>query len=104
MQAYIDGDSEGFTPEEFADVMLCLQTLFSVRAGSQPLDRDFGLDYDGTVGAPLPEAENRLSVEIYQKVERYEPRAEVDNITFTSSSEGLLVPHVHFIKGDGEEE
>lgn len=103
MQTYIDGDSDGFTPEEFIEVKRCLETLLSVRAGSQPLDRDFGINYDGIVGYPDPVAENMLSLEIIEKVERYEPRAEVDNITFDHSENGELIPHIYFVKGDGEE-
>ena len=50
MESYVDLDSNGFSPEEFADVKLCLETLLSIRAGSQPLDRELGIDFDGIVG------------------------------------------------------
>ena len=97
------GDNEGFSPEEFEDVVTCLKTLLSVRAGSQPLDREFGINYDGIVGYPEPIGQNMISVEIIDKVNRYEPRAEVDNITFEHSESGELIPHIYFVKGDGEE-
>ncbi len=97
------GDNEGFSPEEFEDVVTCLKTLLSVRAGSQPLDREFGINYDGIVGYPEPIGQNMISVEIIDKVNRYEPRAEVDNVTFTPGTDGQMVPHVHFIKNDNYE-
>lgn len=100
----ISGDSEGFSPEEYEDVTLCLSTLLSVRAGSQPLDRDFGLDYDGIVTYPDPVAKNMLSVEIIDKVNKYEPRVEVEEITFEPGKDGQMIPHIHFIKNDDYEE
>lgn len=102
--AFVNGDSEGFSPEEFQDVVLCLETLLSTRAGSQPLDREFGIDYEGIVGYPEPTARNMLSVEIIDKVNRYEPRAEVDNVSFSLGMDGQMVPHIHFIKNDNYEE
>lgn len=98
MELYVSGDSDGFAPEEFEDVKLCLETLLSIRAGSQPLDRELGVNYDKVVGFPVPVAMNMLSLEIIEKVEKYEPRAEVDTVDFESDTDGLLVPHVHFIK------
>ena len=98
MELYVDGDADGFTPEEYADIKLCLETLLSIRAGSQPLDRELGVDYDKTVGYPIPTAMNMLSLEIMQKVEQYEPRVEVDHIDFESDADGQLIPKIYFIK------
>ena len=53
MENYIvDLDGDGFSPDEFADIKKCLETLLSVRAGSQPLDREFGIDVDHEKGYP----------------------------------------------------
>ena len=101
MSLFLDGDSEGFTPEEFEDIKECLETLLSIRAGSQPLDRDLGIDYEQIVGFPLDVAKNMLSLEIIEKVERYEPRVEVSSVTFTGDTDGQLVPHIYFVKAGG---
>ena len=101
MSLFLDGDSEGFTPEEFEDIKECLETLLSIRAGSQPLDRDFGIDYEQIVGFPLDVAKNMLSLEIIEKVERYEPRVEVSSVSFTGDTDGQLVPHIYFVKAGG---
>lgn len=98
---YITGDSGGFTLEEFEDIKMCLQTLFSIRAGSQPLDRDLGIDYDRIVGYPLDVAKNMISLEIIEKAERYEPRVMVDSVEFLEIADGKLNPHIHFIKAAG---
>lgn len=103
MISYVDGTNEGFSEEEFADVKRCLETLLSVEAGSQPLDRDFGIDYEGIVGYPIPVAENMLALEITEKVERYEPRVEIEKIEFTSHN-AQIVPHIYFNKAESEVE
>lgn len=96
MEAYVE--VEGFSPEEFEDVKRCLETLCSIRAGSQPLDRNLGIDYDGVMGYPINIAENMLSLEIIDKVKTYEPRVEVESISFKADENGQLIPHIHFIK------
>ena len=98
MDVYIDGSSEGFSPEEFADIKICLETLLSIRAGSQPLDRNFGIDYEKVVDYPLNVAKNMLSLEVIEKVGRYEPRIEIDSIEFMGDASGQLCPHIQFIK------
>lgn len=98
MNAYVDLKGSGFSPEEFADVKKCLETLLSIRAGTQPLDRNLGIDLDSIVGYPLDVARNMLSLEIIEKVETYEPRVEVVSVDFESSTDGQLKPIIHFIK------
>ena len=101
MDSYINLDSKGFSEEEFADVKRCLETLCSIRAGSQPLDRNLGIDYEGIVGMPLNVAENMLSLEIIEKVNAYEPRVEVESVELDRNTDGQLIPHIHFIKKEG---
>lgn len=101
MEHYVDLNSEGFSSDKFADIKLCLETLLSVRAGSQPLDREFGINLDGVAGYPLDVAKNMLALEIIEKVRIYEPRVEVDNVEFEANTNGQLIPHVHFIKAEG---
>lgn len=98
MSAYIDLESSGFSEEEFKDIKQCLETLFSIRAGSQPLDRNLGIDYSGVLGYPLNVAKNMLSLEIIEKTSVYEPRVEVDSVDFEVSTDGQLKPRIHFIK------
>lgn len=91
---YVELEGRGFSPEEFADVKQCLETLYSIRAGSQPLDRNFGIDYDGVVGYPLNVAQNMLALEIIEKTNIYEPRVEVESVSFKTNTNGQLIPHV----------
>lgn len=98
MDTYVELDGSGFTQEEFADVKQCLETLMSIRAGSQPLARDLGIDYDGIAGYPMNVAKNMLALEIIEKVNTYEPRVEVKSINVKIGADGQLISHVYFVK------
>lgn len=104
MGAHIELEGSGFSPEEFADIKQCLETLCSIQAGSQPLDRALGIDYDGIVGYPLNVAKNMLSLEIIEKIKTYEPRVEVESVDVKIGVDGQLIPHVHLVKSEEEEE
>lgn len=100
MESNIILEGSGFDTEEFADIKLCLETLLSVREGSQPLDRKFGIDLDRVVGFPMDVARNTIALEIIEKVATYEPRVEVQSVDFESDMDGQLIPHVRFIKAE----
>lgn len=98
MEANIHLDQKGFSAEEYADIKQCLETLLSIRAGSQPLDRELGIRFDEIVGYPVDVAKNMLSLEIIEKIRQYEPRVEADFIEYEGAMDGLLCPHVHVVK------
>lgn len=77
-----------------------LRHFFPVRAGSQPLDREFGIDVDHVLGYPLNIARNMLALEIIEKVRIYEARVEADNVWYEENTDGKLIPHVHFVKAE----
>ncbi len=98
MEFRIELEEDKLSQEEYEDIKSCLETLMSIRAGSQPLDRDLGIDLENIVGYPAEVAKNMLSLEITEKVARYEPRVEVDYIEFENNMDGQMIPHIHFIK------
>ena len=51
------------TGEEAEDIRRCLTTLYSVREGEQPLDRDFGLSWE-FMDRPENIARNVLALEM----------------------------------------
>lgn len=101
MEAYIELSGDGFSEEEFADVKKCLEVLLSIREGSLPMDRDFGIDLDNIAGYPLNVAQNMLALEITEKVRDYEPRAQVKDIQFKTSISGQIKPYIYFAKAEG---
>lgn len=96
---YVEGDPTGFSQEEFMNVRLCLETLVSIPAGTQPMDRELGLDYDGIIGYPIPTAENMLALEVSEKVAKYEPRAAIKKLELTSDGSQITV-HIYFVKAE----
>lgn len=100
MDLYVELDGRGFTAEEIADIKLCLETLLAIPAGSQPLDRDLGIDLDGILDNPISVTENLLSLEIIEKTEKYEPRVTVSTIDFDTGLSGKLTAKIHFVKAE----
>lgn len=98
MDTYVELDGSGFSQEEFLDIKLCLETLLSIRAGSQPLDRSLGIDLESITGYPLNVAKNMLALEIIEKVSTYEPRVEVKSVDVKTGADGQLISHVYFVK------
>lgn len=94
-----------FVSDEMEDINRCVNNLYSTRAGSQPLDREFGIDYDGVVGMPLEVAKNQLTLEYMEKTDRYEPRVKVDSVDYeVDAVSGQIIPTVHLVKGGANDE
>lgn len=80
--------------EYAAELTRTLTTLFATRAGSQPADRDFGIDW-GLLDE-LPEvAESLFALEAIKKVEKYEPRVEISDIVY-AHAQGAMTAHIYF--------
>lgn len=73
-------------------VAQCVKLILSTPKGTVPMYRDFGVDLS-FLDLPTPAAEQRARIEIREAVERWEPRVEVKDITF-SVQEGKLIPTV----------
>ena len=94
-----------FTADDLEDIKRCVENLYSTRAGTQPLDREFGIDYDGVIGFPLDIAMNQLALEITEKTEKYEPRVAVESVESTVDAvSGRLIPTIHLVKGEADDE
>lgn len=70
-----------------------LNTLFATRAGVQPVDREFGISWE-CLDEPPDVAESLFYLEASRKIERYEPRILIEDITF-ERKEGFLIPHIY---------
>lgn len=83
---------------EAEDIKRCLTTLYSVREGEQPLDRDFGLKQE-FLDQPVPIAKNLLALEVLEKTQRYEKRVKVEKVEYEAGQEGQLIPIIYLKKG-----
>lgn len=75
------------------DIRKCIEVLYSTRVGTAALDRDFGLSWD-CMDMPAPAAKATLEAEIITKTRKYEPRAEVAEISWQAAADGSLKPKV----------
>lgn len=89
----------GIGESEAEDIMRCLTTLYSVREGEQPLDRDFGLAQD-FLDQPVPVAKNTLALEVIEKTRRYEKRVNVERVEYAVGEGGQLIPVIYLKRGD----
>ena len=83
-----DGDQD-------RDVYNRLITLYGSRVGEQTLDREFGLNMD-CLSLPAEAAEAKLTAEIIRKTKKYEPRAQVLEVSYETSrsQQGNIRPKV----------
>lgn len=78
-----------------ASVLQNVAIILKTPKGSVPMYRDFGLPMD-FLDKPMPVARNMLKVAVREAVERWEPRAEVVDVTLAAnaSNPGELNPTV----------
>ncbi len=89
----------GFPEDEAEDIRRCLETLYTVRTGEQPLDREFGID-NSFLDKPINIAKNLFALEVIEKTKRYEKRVEVEEVEYRFDGTGQMVP-VIFLKRSG---
>ncbi len=82
---------------EKEDIRRCLTTLYLIREGEQPLDRNFGLSQE-FLDKNEPVARNMLALEIIKKTKQYETRAVVETVEYKTAEEGVTIP-VIYLKG-----
>jgi len=97
-------DSESFSEDELNDINECVSNLLSTIAGEQGLDRNFGIETREIMDVPTEEAENLITLEIIEKIDKYEPRVEVDDIEFEYNGEGRMMPKIYFKKREASDE
>lgn len=86
------------------EVLQNVATIVSTPKYTVPLDRGFGLTRQ-FIDMPMPTAQAILVSEVFDAIEKYEPRAEVVEITFEQddATPGKLIPRVEVnIIGDNE--
>lgn len=79
---------------EAEDIIQCLRVLYGTVTGEQVLDRNFGIDGD-ILDLPVNVAAARLAQEIIEKTDRYEPRAEVTEVSPSWDIAGKLVCKIY---------
>lgn len=78
---------------EMEEMQRNLALLYGTRAGTCPGDRNFGLEQDFE-SCPTNVAQNLFALEVIEKTEIYEDKAEVLNIEYTQAEDGNLTPKI----------
>lgn len=83
-----------FSPAtEAEEILQNIRYILSTIKNSVPLDRELGIDAS-FLDKPMEVAKAKLTSEIVMAIAKYEPRATVTNITWTSDIDGKLYPKV----------
>ncbi|WP_425057611.1 hypothetical protein SCACP_21280 [Sporomusa carbonis] len=83
-----------FAPDEIAEIAQNVRTILTTPVFSVPLDREFGVDLS-LLDSPMPVTKARLTAKIVAAIQKYEPRAQVLEVTYTGDAfEGRLIPSV----------
>lgn len=75
------------------EIIRNVQTILTTPVGTCPLYRDFGID-TSVLDNPMDVAQNFYAVEVIDAIERYEPRVQVREVTFTPDMSGKLTAKV----------
>ena len=82
---------------EAEEIIQNVRTILTTRRGSVPLDRAFGID-TVLIDLPVTAIKGRLTKEIIEAVERFEPRVEVKEVKFAGdAAEGAVYPVVKVV-------
>ena len=81
---------------ELEEIRQNIATILSTPKYSVPMYRDFGVE-GGIVDKPTVIAKSKLISEIISSIRQYEPRVEVESVSFTATADGVLKPRVKVI-------
>jgi phage baseplate assembly protein W len=82
-------------PDYAKDVLQNVRDILATPEGSVPYFREFGIDMS-FIDKPQPVARALLIATVTEKIQQFEPRAEVRSVTFSNddSNLGRLIPAV----------
>ena len=80
--------------EVLAEILEGLHFLCGTAEGTFPMNREFGINAD-IIDQPLPVVKQLLPIELKEKIERFEPRVEVSDISFDYDEDSMnLIPKI----------
>lgn len=87
------------------EVLQNVRMILSTIKGTVPLDRDFGLTAT-VIDTPIDRAHALITAEVYEQLNRYEPRAQIVRVYFAgnegNAADGQLLPQVELKVADDE--
>ena len=98
-----DIDEINLEPEDDEDVTQCLGMILKSYKNSIPFMRGFRID-SAHYGKPMVGDENDIVDEVYEQIEKYEPRVEIEDVDFDEDRETGIAEVVVEYNFVGEEE
>lgn len=85
------------------DIKECIDNILRIPEGSIPLSRGLGVSWE-SLSEITPDMENDYAVEIVEKIEKYETRVAVSEVTFDYDNEnGEVIVRIVFEGGEDDE-
>ncbi len=85
------------------DIKECIDNILRIPEGSIPLSRGLGVSWE-SLSEITPDMENDYAVEIVEKIEKYETRVAVSEVTFDYDNEnGEVTVRIVFEGGEDDE-
>ena len=85
------------------DIKECIDNILRIPEGSLPLSRGLGVSWK-SLSEIAPDAENDYAVEIVEKIEKYETRVAVSEVTFEHDhNNGEVIVRIVFEGGEDDE-
>ena len=81
------------------EISKCINNILSIPAGSVPMTRGLGINWVNLSNIP-PDMENDIATEIIEKVEEYEPRVTVSEVTYDYDTDGMATVNINLRKGE----
>lgn len=91
---------DDFTSDEIPEISKCLENLLNIPEGSIPLARKMGVSWANLSRIPA-DMENEYATELIEKVEEFEPRVSVSEVTFSFEAE-TVVANITFERREEE--
>lgn len=86
---------------EAEEIRRNVKNIIMTPKGTMPGSRGFGLDHE-FISYPFEAARNIMAVALAEEIMEYEPRAEVEEVTFYPSDDnGVFLPKIKLTRGDG---
>ena len=86
-----------------AEIKRNIRALLETPEGTCPGDRSYGIRQD-FVGMPISVARNLAALAVIEKLEVYEPRAELRDVTIEASVRNGYIKNIYFIGPNTEYE
>lgn len=82
-----------FASDALAELNRRITLLLTTPVGTMPLDREFGTDWT-FLDMPSEAAKSLFAAEVAEKIQTFIPEVRVDEVQWTVSEEGTLIPKV----------